>query len=88
MDYMQQFYDLKIPKRAKLLFMYLDKRADKNRQCWFSQKRIAHDLSMSVKTVQRAQADLIEAGYLKVEARFRPNHSRTSNLFTVKKLKV
>lgn len=38
---------------------------------------------MSTRTVQRALNDLIEAGYVKKDYRYRPNNGQTSNLYTL-----
>ena len=46
---------------------------------------IADDLQLSRSTVKRALHDLIEAGLIEKESRYRENGSRTSNRLILKK---
>ncbi|MDL2287424.1 helix-turn-helix domain-containing protein [Eubacteriales bacterium OttesenSCG-928-G02] len=46
---------------------------------------IAFDLNLSVSTIKRAVNDLIKAGYLTKEHRFRQKGAKSSNLYTLKK---
>ena len=77
------YADPLLPSRAKAVYMYLHDRADKTKSCWPGINTIAADLRLSRTTVKRALADLVKRGYLKKEARFRPNESHTSNLYTL-----
>ena len=52
--------------------------------CWPSVRRIAEDLKLSRRTVQRALSDLERHGFLERTHRRRPNGSLTSNLYRVK----
>ena len=52
--------------------------------CWPSVRRIAEDLKLSRRTVQRALSDLECHGFLERTHRQRPNGSLTSNLYRVK----
>ena len=72
-----------LPHRAKAVYMYLRDRSDAEGKCWPGVKRIAADLKLSPRTVQRALSDLERAGYVKRDERRRENGSRTSNLYTV-----
>lgn len=75
-----------LPSRAVLVWLYLAKRANRDGQCWPSYQRIATDLSLSYRTVQRAVADLERAGWLKRENRHRDDGTNSSILFTLRKL--
>lgn len=84
MGYFDTIYaDTLLPSRAKAVYMYLYDRADKTKSCWPGINTIAAELHLSRTTVKRALADLMQRGYLKKEARFRPNGSHTSNLYTL-----
>ena len=48
--------------RAKTVYMYLHDRSDAAGACWPGVKRIASDLKLSRRTVQRALGDLEQAG--------------------------
>lgn len=52
--------------------------------CWPSVRRIAEDLKLSRRTVQRALSDLERHGFLERTHRRRPNGSLTSSLYRVK----
>ncbi len=64
--------------------MYLKDRSDAGNTCWPSVRRIAEDLKLSRRTVQRALTDLEQHGFLERTHRRRPNGSLTSNLYRVK----
>lgn len=84
MSYFGTIYaDDRLPSRAKAVYMYLHDRADAERKCWPSIKRIASDLNLSRSTVKRALADLERYGYIKKVLRQRSNGSSTSNLYFI-----
>ena len=58
--------------------------AETDRTCWPSVRRIAEDLKLSRRTVQRALADLERHGFLERNHRRRPNGSLTSSLYRIK----
>ena len=58
--------------------------AETDGTCWPSVRRIAEDLKLSRRTVQRALSDLEHHGFLERTHRRRPNGSLTSNLYRVK----
>ena len=58
--------------------------AESDGTCWPSVRRIAADLKLSRRTVQRALSDLEHHGFLERTHRRRPNGSLTSNLYRVK----
>ena len=72
-----------LPQRAKLVYIYLCDRQDKEGKSWPSVKRIAKDLSISEKTVRRAVQDLEKAGLIRKEYAYRKNGSHTSNRYYV-----
>ena len=58
--------------------------AEADGTCWPSVRRIAEDLKLSRRTVQRALADLERHGFLERTHRRRPNGSLTSSLYRIK----
>ena len=82
MSYYRKLYTCEeLPSRAKLVYIYLYDRCDKEKKAWPSVKRIAKDLSISVNTVRRAIKDLEKAGLIKKEYAYRKNGSYTSNRY-------
>ena len=82
MAYYRQLYDRdELPSRAKLVYIYLYDRCDKERKAWPSVKTIAKELSISDKTVRRAIKDLEKAGLIRKEYAKRKNGSFTSNRY-------
>jgi DNA-binding MarR family transcriptional regulator len=80
--YFNRLYaDEDLPHRAKLVYVYLHDRMDAEKKAWPGINRIAADLSLSRSTVKRAIADLEQCGYLRKEAAYRDNLSRTSNRY-------
>ena len=77
------FADDNLPARAKTVYLYLRTRTGKREACWPGIRTIAGDLNLSESTVKRAIRELEQHGYLRREARFRPNGGRTSNRYTV-----
>ena len=84
MSFFGNLYKENLPPRAKILYMYLKDRANKNGECWPAIKTIAKATSMSVSTVKRAMNDLISSGLLKKESSFRDNGGQTSNRYFIK----
>ena len=85
MGYYDSIYGEELPHRAITVYMYLKERADRNSQCFPAMSTIAEELNLSKRTVQRAVADLIEAGYLITEQRWRQKGGRSSLLYTILK---
>ncbi len=82
MAYYPQLYDRdELPSRAKLVYIYLYDRCDKERKAWPSVKTIAKELSISDKTVRRAIKDLEKVGLIRKEYAKRKNGSFTSNRY-------
>lgn len=74
-------YCMELPHRAKLVYLYLYDRQDKEKKAWPGLNTIAKDLSLSRSTVKRAIRDLEKAGLIRKEPHFRDNGSATSNRY-------
>lgn len=84
MGYFSNIYKAELPHRAKTVYMYLKDRSNAQGQCYPAIGTIAKELHLSRRTVeQRAIQDLIIAGLLKKEQRWRENGGRSSLLFTL-----
>ena len=66
--------------------MYLKDRCNQNNQCYPAIGTIAKELRLSRRTVERAIADLEQAGLLMKEQRWRENGGRSSLLYTLKQV--
>ena len=65
MSYFGSIYaDQELSHRAKTVYMYLKDRSNAGGTCWPSVRRIAADLKLSRRTVQRALTDLERHGFL------------------------
>ena len=64
-----------------MVYMYLKDRSDKNGQCYPAIGTIARELHLSRRTVERAIQDLLQAGLIEKEQRWRDNGGRSSLLF-------
>ncbi len=73
-----------LPHRARAVYMYLKDRAGKGTDCWPAVNTIASDLQLSRSTVKRALHDLVKAGLIAKEPRYRENGSHTSNRLVIK----
>lgn len=74
MSYYRKLYSCdELPSRAKLVYIYLYDRCDKENKAWPSVKTIARELSISDKTVRRAVKDLEKAGLVRKEYKKRAN---------------
>lgn len=74
-----------IPHRAVLVYMYLKSRADKSGKCFPAISTISRDTKLSTRTVMRGIEDLVKAGYIEKQTRFRSNGGRSSSLYVIKK---
>ena len=85
MAYYESVYnDEELSHRAKLVYIYLKDHADKDGTCWPGINTIAAGVSLSRSTVKRALEDLVRAGLVTKERRWRGNGSLTSNLYQIK----
>lgn len=78
---LDKLYKSDVPHRAKLVYIYLYDRMDKERKAWPGLNTIAGDLSLSRSTVKRAVQDLEQAGLIRKEPHFRENGSAASNRY-------
>ena len=74
-------YCMDLPQRAKLVYLYLYDRKNKDNVTWPGINTIARDLSISRTTVKRAIQDLEDAALVRKEAHYRQNGSATSNRY-------
>ena len=84
MSFFGNLYREELQSRAKTVYMYLKDRSNADGECWPAIKTIARDTSMSVSTVKRALADLMQHGFLRKERRYRENGGNSSNKFYLK----
>ena len=77
-------YAKDLPHRAKTVYMYLKDRCNRDNQCYPAIGTIARELQLSRRTVERAIADLEQAGLLVKEQRWRENGGRSRQLYTLK----
>lgn len=84
MGYFSTIYSMDLPHRAKAVYMYLKDRSDRNGMCYPSIGTIARELQLSRRTVERALDDLVKAGLVEKEQRWRTNGGRSSLLYQVK----
>lgn len=80
----QELFKLELSSRAKMVFLYLKSRANKESKCFPSIKTIAAELSISGSTVKRALKDLEEQGLIERKNRHRIDGALSSNLYTLK----
>ena len=85
MGYFTSIYAEDLPHRAKTVYMYLRDRADRDGRCYPAIGTIAKELKLSRSTVKRALHDLVKAGLIEKESRYRENGSNTSNRLILKK---
>ncbi len=74
-------YRMELPHRAKLVYLYLYDRQDKEKKTWPGLNTIAADLSLSRRTVTRAIRYLQKAGLNPKDPHFRYNRCATSNRY-------
>ena len=84
MGYFSEIYGRELPHRAKAVYMYVKDRSNKDGQCYPAIGTIARELQLSRRTVERGIDDLIRAGLITKEQRWRENGGRSSLLFTIK----
>ena len=83
MNGFRSIYASDLSHRAKSVYMYLKDRADSEGRSWPAIKTIALELGLSRSTVKRALDDLVRAGLLRKDPRWRENGSYTSNLYQI-----
>lgn len=78
-----QAYQSDLKSRALSVLIYLIDRSNKDLTCFPAISTMAKQLHISVSTVKRALRELVEAGYIEKDPRFRPNKGQSSNLYTL-----
>lgn len=77
-------YRSRLKNRALQVLLYLIDRANREQTCFPAVPTISRELHISISTVKRAMRELVEAGYVEKESRFREgNRGQTSNLYTL-----
>lgn len=80
----QLAYQSQLKSRSLQVLLYLIDRADKEQTCFPAVATIGRELHISISTVKRAMRELVEAGFVTKESRFREgNGGQTSNLYTL-----
>ena len=70
-----------ISASGKLLYGRLARFAGENGECFPSVKKLAFELAMTDRQVQRLIGELCSAGFLRKDAQYRTNGSKTSNAY-------
>lgn len=83
MGYFMEIYAEELPHRAKAVYMYLKDRSNQEGQCYPAIGTIARELQLSRRTVERAIDDLMRAGLVTKEQRWRENGGRSSLLLSL-----
>ena len=84
MAYYDSVYsDQELSHRAKAVYIFLKDHASKDGTCWPGINTIAAGVSLSRSTVKRALNDLVRAGLVVKERRWRGNGSASSNLYQI-----
>lgn len=77
-------YQSQLKNRALQVLLYLIDRSNREQTCFPAVSTIGRELHISISTVKRAMRELVEAGYVAKESRFREgNRGQTSNLYTL-----
>ena len=80
----QQAYASNLKSRALSVLIYLIDRSNMDLTCFPAIPTMAVQLHISVSTVKRALKELVDAGFLQKDSRFRENNrGQTSNLYTL-----
>lgn len=66
---------------AKLLWAHLRWRAGSGNHCFPSQRDMGEGIGLDRRSARRAQAELVDKGFLRTQIRFDENGRRTTNLF-------
>ena len=80
----QRAYASNLKSRALSVLIYLIDRSNEDLTCFPAIPTMAVQLHISVSTVKRALKELVDAGFIKKDSRFRDNNrGQTSNLYTL-----
>ncbi len=83
-DNLLKLYLSDLPPRAAAVYLYLYQRCNKEDSCFPAIKTICRDMKLSRSTVKRAISDLVNAGFVIKERRYRENGGNSSNLYVLK----
>ena len=79
-----QAYASNLKSRALSILIYLIDRSNQDLTCFPAIPTMAEQLHISISTVKRALHELVDAGYIQKDSRFREkNRGQTSNLYTL-----
>lgn len=77
-------YASNLKSRALSILIYLIDRSNKDLTCFPAIPTMAAELHIGISTVKRALHELVDAGFIQKEARFRENNrGQSSNLYTL-----
>ena len=80
----EQAYASNLKSRALSVLIYLIDRSNQKLTCFPAIPTMAEQLHISISTVKRALRELVDAGYISKDARFREkNRGQSSNLYTL-----
>ena len=80
----EQAYTSNLKSRALSVLIYLIDRSNQELTCFPAIPTMAEQLHISISTVKRALRELVDAGYISKDARFREkNRGQSSNLYTL-----
>lgn len=80
----KQAYESSLKSRALSILIYLIDRSNKELICFPAIPTMAKELHIGISTVKRALHQLVDAGFIQKESRFRDNNrGQTSNLYTL-----
>lgn len=78
-------YSADLPERDKVVYLYLKERCGKKNECFPAMKTIAGDLGICKRTVIRAVNDLVNAGIISTEQRWRENGGKSTLIYRIEK---
>lgn len=84
MNYIDSVYAVGFKMSTISVYLYLERRSDKEGKCFPSIRRMAKDLNVSTRTIQKAIRELERSGFVRIEQRFRSNNGNTSNMYFLK----
>ena len=76
-------FSARLSAKARLVYLYLAKRSNKENTCFPSKATIARESGLSESGVTRALSELVLRGLVEKAARYRRDNGRSSNLYTL-----
>lgn len=71
--------DQELSDKEKLLYIWMATYANKSRQCFASNNRLARELSCSISTISRGISNLKKQGWIDVELIYKPDSKEIKN---------